>query len=104
MILACVMHPERHRPVRTLVLKWSFASIFLLLKAVRGQNSLNDMLYKGLLTEEEIVTLYKIEDLHGRPAVLWGWVLRLVHESFTEAVGPMPYSIQCAKISDLVMN
>jgi len=104
MVVACVMHPERHRPVRTLMMKWSFASIFLLLKAVRNKRNLNDMYYKGLLSEAEIAVLEPIEDLHGRPAILWGWVLRLTHESFGEAVGPMPYSIQCAKVAEICMT
>lgn len=104
MVVACVMHPERHKPVRTLIMKWSFASIFLLLKAVRGKANLNDMLYKGLLSEQELKALLAVEDLHGRTAILWVWVLRLCHESFSEAVGPMPYSIQCAKVAEICMS
>lgn len=104
MVVSCVMHPERHKPVRTLIMKWSFASIFLLLKAVRGKSDLNDMLYKGLLSEQELKALLAVEDLHGRTAILWVWVLRLCHESFSEAVGPMPYSIQCAKVAEICMS
>ena len=36
--------------------------------------------------------------------MLWGWVMRLVHESFSEAVGPMPYSIHTAKAAEIIMN
>lgn len=104
MLVACIMHPERLKPVRTLTLKWSFASVFLLLKAVRGQSNLQDMLHKSLLSEEEINILMKIADLHARPAVLWAWVLRLVHESFSQAVGPMPYSIQTSKAAEIIMS
>lgn len=104
MVVACVMRSERHRAVRTLIMKWSFASIFLLLKAVRGQSSMKDMLFKGLLTQAEIDILNEVKELHGRPHVLWGWVMRLVHESFSEAVGPMPYSIHTAKAAEIIMN
>jgi len=41
--------------------------------------------------------------LEGRPLVCWGWVLRLIHESFFECVGPMPYSTQVAKAAEIVM-
>jgi hypothetical protein len=103
MVVSCVMHQEKHKAVRTLVIKWSFASVFLLTKAVRNQSNMNDMLYKGLLSADEIAVLAEVEDLHGRPAILWGWVLRLVHASFHDAHGPMPYSIHVTKIADICM-
>lgn len=104
MFVACLMYPERLKAVRTLIMKWCFASVFLLLKAVRHQRDLNDMLYKGLLTEPEIKVLLKVEDLEGRPYVVWTWVLRLVHESFSECCGPMPYSTQVSKAADICMS
>jgi hypothetical protein len=104
MLVACILHPDRLRPIRTLIMKWGFASIFLLMKAVRGNASMTDMLYKCLLSEAELHVLQEVADLHGRAEVLWAWILRLCHESFDDACGPMPYSIQLNKISDLCMR
>jgi len=104
MVVSCVLHQERHRAVRALVMKWSFASIFLLVKSVRNQSSLSDMHFKGLLTQDEVECLHSVEDLLGRPSVVWGWVLRVAQESFKEAAGPMPYSIQVSKVCDICMK
>merc|ERR1719162_2495941 len=71
MFVGCVMPAPRHTPVRTLIMKWAFASIFLLLKAVRNISGMNDMLYKGLLSAEEIKVLAQVEDIHARPVILW---------------------------------
>lgn len=103
MVVSCVLHPRRHTAVRTLVVKWSFASVFLLVKSVRQQSRLMDMGIKGLLSGEEIELLEQVTELQARPQILWGWVMRIVHESFKEAVGPMPYSIQNSKVAELVM-
>lgn len=100
MMVACVLPGERHQPVRTLVTKWCMASVYLLVKATRNQSRVIDMQLKGLLSEADAKAMEDL-DSYSRPMVCWGWVVRVCQESLQEANGPMPYSVQYARICEL---
>lgn len=106
-LIACMLPEARHRKVRDTIVKWSIASIFLVVKAARNNTDedgedpekarardlkdLSEMQDKGLLSAEE-VELLATSTPYGRAMALWGWVMRLSQESLIDASGPPPHA------------
>merc|ERR1719451_66484 len=54
LIVSCALPNPEHSAVRDLVVKWGMASIFLLVKAARGDSRDEDLAQKGLLSSQEV--------------------------------------------------
>jgi len=91
LIVSCVLPNQEHAQVRDLVVKWGMASIFLLVKAARGDNKDEDLAHKGLLSMKDVECLQGISP-DGRAMVMWAWIMRLSQETFESARGPRPHA------------
>eukprot|EP00747_Dinoflagellata_sp_TGD_P168183 gnl/TRDRNA2_/TRDRNA2_193977_c0_seq1.p1 gnl/TRDRNA2_/TRDRNA2_193977_c0~~gnl/TRDRNA2_/TRDRNA2_193977_c0_seq1.p1 ORF type:complete len:541 (+),score=94.54 gnl/TRDRNA2_/TRDRNA2_193977_c0_seq1:95-1717(+) len=91
MIISCVLSGPQHAAVRDLVVKWGMASIFLLVKAARDIEEMDDLFKKGVLSESEVDALKNVSP-YGRAMIMWAWIMRLAQETFDDAAGPGPHA------------
>eukprot|EP00747_Dinoflagellata_sp_TGD_P178493 gnl/TRDRNA2_/TRDRNA2_27446_c0_seq1.p1 gnl/TRDRNA2_/TRDRNA2_27446_c0~~gnl/TRDRNA2_/TRDRNA2_27446_c0_seq1.p1 ORF type:complete len:515 (+),score=53.86 gnl/TRDRNA2_/TRDRNA2_27446_c0_seq1:133-1677(+) len=103
LVVSCVLPQPENAVVRDVVVKWSMASIFLLAKAAREDESLDDLVAKGLLSASEVELLRNMSP-YGRSMVMWAWIMRLTQEKFDKAAGPMPNSPKLRCVWGLCLN
>jgi len=103
MQIAVDLPGQEYDELRWLVMKWMMAVVFLVVKAARGDDKLDDLVAKGILSQSEVDRLLKAS-LHGRAQMCLGWVARLATESMHKGSGPSPHSISLCSIYKCVMS